>query len=282
MRLTELKDKVYDSAPTPILVSEHHLRRDLDLCRSAVQKSFVSFDYVRFTPLIRKVFPTLDVGVEDSEVEVPVAPRPMKRKRDGSYKPHGRLTAMAGGRTSLPRRAAPNSVCDWPSSSSDEKHEMAECSVSDVVLEAMDTTTNEICLFVTWSGHDLSSSSWIPHSNLNPELLSWWQLEREVRFPGVEYEKIRPRLSIVTSVPDVPSSPTSPPSPASSSSSSSSSSFEDDNAWEIEGILDERTFKGVRKYRVRWKNFTGQCSWLTRDQVNSEAMRIWEVKKSKK
>lgn len=270
----------YDNHPRLVWACSETIASYLNLCRTDVINSLARFDYKTTTPLIREVWPTLDLGVFDAgapDVRGPVVRRPISRKRransDLDYK-HGSVLPRLGRRRNL---RAP-SKCVSPDDGSDFGSGSGKTfEVQDILLEAQDQRSGGLYVYVVWKGCPLSDASWIPYANLLVTVKSWWAVERASRFPGVDYSGIRPRLFIASrpmpELIDDDSSTTEASVPP--MSSSSSDSFEDEEAFECK-VINERTVRGQLQFQVIWKGYPeSEKSWILSSQLNATARKAW-------
>ena len=66
----------------------------------------------------------------------------------------------------------------------------------DILGQAIDAATKEVFLLVRWADESLEETTWIPVSNLSDFASSWWALEVEKRFPGIDLSKDAPVMRI--------------------------------------------------------------------------------------
>ncbi|DAZ95712.1 TPA: hypothetical protein N0F65_007118 [Lagenidium giganteum] len=63
----------------------------------------------------------------------------------------------------------------------------------------------------------------------------------------------------------------------------SSSSDSDESEYEIDAIVDERMRSKKTEYLVKWTGYSSdEASWVPAEDVSSDAVRVWQGKKSKK
>jgi hypothetical protein len=192
----DVKQPVLNRNPRVFFLQSHQLGAKLLAIRDHIIQSLRGFDFTITTPVLRANFPDYLVGEPGSGINELFPPpqrgRPKKRKADsdGDYLPQAKVVR------SLRRKTSQQPADHHTNDSSDEKKMVY--AVSEIFLEAMDQTSRQIYVFVSWQGWPINASSWNRLSDLTPETRTIWQREKESLFPFVLSREM-PVLDIIGS-----------------------------------------------------------------------------------
>lgn len=277
---------MYDNDPKLVWACPEKINSYIDTCRDDVILSLTRFDYKTTTPLLQAVWPTVDLGISDAGVPPlrgtghrRVGKRKRRPQSDLDYK-HGPAIGRVVRRKNLRKSQRGPSLDDASDSGSGIGKNFE---VNDIILEAKDHRSGNVYVYVIWKDCPLTDASWQPFNNLLATVKSWWTVERATRFPGVNYDLIRPRQYIASKPwPQlIVSESSSEAANVPSADEKSSDSFDEKEQFECE-IIKERTVRKQLQYRVVWKDYPKkQASWILPNQLNSDAIDAWNAKKKK-